>query len=75
MFSPEEIDRIIKAPREHERLEFKQAKQQFDLENLLRYCVALANEGGGLLLLGVTNTPPRKVVGTAAFPNIDKIKN
>lgn len=75
MFSAQDIDRIITAPREHERLEFKQAKQQFDTETLFKYCVALGNEGGGLLLLGITDSPPRRVVGTAAFPNIDKIKS
>jgi ATP-dependent DNA helicase RecG len=75
MFSAQDIDRITAAPREHERLEFKQAKQQFDTETLFKYCVALGNEGGGLLLLGITDSPPRRVVGTAAFPNIDKIKS
>jgi len=29
--------------------------------------VAMANEGGGYLVLGVANTPPRPVVGTQAF--------
>ena len=75
MLLPQDIDRIITAPREHERLEFKQAKNQFDTEELFKYCVALSNEGGGLLLLGVTDKPPRKVVGTAAFPNPDKVKS
>lgn len=75
MLSTQDIDQIISAPREHERLEFKQAKQQFDTETLFKYCVALGNEGGGLLLLGITNIPPRKVVGTSAFPNPDKIKS
>jgi len=28
---------------------------------------ALANEGGGILLLGVSDKPPRRVVGSAAF--------
>ena len=40
----------------------------------MRYCVALANEKGGHLILGVTDKPPRKVVGTNAFPNIGEIK-
>jgi len=71
----EDIDRLIAAPREHERLEFKEAKQQFGTADLFRYCVALGNEGGGLLLLGITNSPPRRVVGTSAFLNIDKIKS
>ena len=52
---------------EHQRLEFKEAKTQFDNRKLYKYCVALANEGGGHLLLGIEDQPPRKVVGTAAF--------
>jgi ATP-dependent DNA helicase RecG len=52
---------------EHQRLEFKEAKSQFDNRKLCKYCVALANEGGGTLLLGIEDQPPRKVVGTAAF--------
>ncbi|MFN9069910.1 MAG: helix-turn-helix domain-containing protein [Cyanobacteriota bacterium] len=32
------------------------------------YCVALANEGGGVLLLGIADKPPRQVVSTQAFP-------
>jgi len=52
---------------EHQRLEFKEAKAQFDNRKLCKYCVALANEGGGHLLLGIEDAPPRKVVGTAAF--------
>ncbi|SDF59541.1 ATP-binding protein [Desulfovibrio legallii] len=75
MLLAQDIDRIIAAPREHERLEFKEAKQQYDTETLFKYCVALSNEGGGLLLLGITDKQPRKVVGTAAFPNPDKIKS
>lgn len=31
------------------------------------YCVALANEGGGRMVLGVTDKLPRRVVGTKAF--------
>jgi ATP-dependent DNA helicase RecG len=52
---------------EHQNLEFKEAKNQFDNKKLYRYCVALANEGGGYLLLGIEDQPPRRVVGTAAF--------
>ncbi|MDB2687585.1 hypothetical protein N9Y42_10275, partial [Mariniblastus sp.] len=36
---------------------------------LYKYCVALANEGGGHLLMGIADKPPRPVVGTAAFNN------
>ncbi|MEQ8768629.1 MAG: ATP-binding protein [Planctomycetota bacterium] len=52
---------------EHQHLEFKEAKKQFDRMKLYAYCVALANEGGGVLLLGVADLPPRPVVGTEAF--------
>lgn len=52
---------------ETQRLEFKEAKTQFDNQKLYRYCVALANEGGGILLLGIADKPPRQVVGTQAF--------
>ena len=46
-----------------------EAKNQFDTRRLSEYCVALANEGGGVLLLGVADKPPRAIVGTHAFPN------
>ena len=65
--TPAQIDVWIKSPSEHQRLEFKEAKKQFDNHKLYKYCVALANEGGGILLMGVSDAPPRKVVGTAAF--------
>jgi ATP-dependent DNA helicase RecG len=65
--TPEQIDLWRQAPSEHQRLEFKEAKTQFDNRKLYEYCVALANEGGGHLVLGVADKPPRPVVGTQAF--------
>lgn len=65
--TPEQIDAWRAARSEHQNLEFKEAKNQFDNRKLCRYCVALANEGGGHLLLGIEDVPPRKVVGTSAF--------
>jgi ATP-dependent DNA helicase RecG len=65
----EQFDIWLKAPREIEALEFKEAKNQYDNTKLLRYCVAISNEGGGKLILGVTDAIPRQVVGTAAFNN------
>ena len=59
----------LTSPTETQILEFKQAKAQYSNKKLYRYCIALANEGGGKLILGVTDKPPRKVVGTAAFNN------
>jgi len=60
---------------EAEHLEFKKAEQNFASEDLFGYCVALSNEGGGNLILGITDKKPRNVVGTTCFPNIAKIKN
>ncbi len=48
-------------------VEFKEAKERFSFDELTDYCVALANEGGGKVILGVTDKRPRKVVGTKAF--------
>jgi len=49
------------------RLEFKEARTNFHFEELVKYCVALANEGGGKIIFGVSDARPRQVVGTAAF--------
>ncbi|HXE55929.1 MAG TPA: ATP-binding protein [Tepidisphaeraceae bacterium] len=64
-----QIDLWRSAASEHQRLEFKEARNQFDWEKLCEYCVALANEGGGHLLLGISDKPPRSVRGTTAFAN------
>lgn len=66
--TPEQID-IWRNASETQHLEFKEAKQQFDTTRLYKYCVALANEGGGNLILGVTDKPPRNIVGSDAFRN------
>lgn len=75
MLTPEEIDRLISCPHENEHLEFKEAKNQFDFDKLCRYCAAIGNEGGGELLLGITDKHPRQVVGTSSFPNIEKTQS
>ena len=68
--TPEQIDLWRQLPSETQRLEFKEAKNQYDTRKLHKYCVALANEGGGYLLLGIADKPPRAVVGTQAFADI-----
>lgn len=60
------------ADREAEHLEFKEAKNNYDFGKLVAYCSALANEGGGRMILGVTDRRPRRVVGTAACGNLEK---
>jgi ATP-dependent DNA helicase RecG len=62
--SPEQIDVWRAAPTEDQHLEFKEARRQYDYDSICEYCVAIANEGGGHLILGVKNAPPREVVGT-----------
>ena len=63
----EELEQLLQARSESEHVEFKEAKNNFHFEKLVDYCVALANEGGGRIVLGVTDKPPREVVGTQAF--------
>lgn len=60
--------------REDEHLEFKEAKNRFDFEDLVKYCAALANEGGGRIILGVADRLPRAVVGSRAFPDLERTK-
>jgi len=67
------LERWLTDP-EGECLEFKEAKTQFDSEKLTRYCVALANEGGGRIILGVSDKLPRHVVGTKAFRDLAALK-
>jgi ATP-dependent DNA helicase RecG len=67
--TPAQIDLWRRTPSEHQRLEFKEAKVQFDFGKLCKYCVAIANEGGGNLLFGIADKPPRAVVGTGAANN------
>lgn len=69
MTTPQQIDVWRSSPTEHARLEFKEAKTSFSLDKLYEYCVAIANEGGGHLVLGVADQPPRHIVGSAAFEN------
>ena len=52
---------------EGENFEFKEAKNRFSFEELAKYACALANEGGGRIILGVTDKRPRRVVGSRAF--------
>jgi len=72
--TPAQIDIWRSALSETPNLEFKEAKTQYDNEKLFEYCVAIANEGGGFLLLGISNIPPRPVVGTSAFFDPQKME-
>lgn len=69
----QQLEEILRHP-EGGRLEFKEAKGSFHFETLIKYAVALANEGGGKMVLGVTDAIPRRIVGTKAFHEIERTK-
>lgn len=64
--SENEIRRLL-ASLEDERLEFKEAKKSYPFDKLLKYCAAIANEGGGRIIFGVSDQRPRQIVGSLAF--------
>ncbi len=66
----DQIDRWRNERSETQRLEFKEAKNQYSKDKLYEYCVAIANEGGGHLVLGIRDQAPREVVGTHAFEDV-----
>lgn len=64
--SREQLQQWLAEP-EGNNIEFKEAKHNYHFEKLVDYCVALANEGGGKIIFGVTDRRPRQIVGTIAF--------
>jgi len=75
MSDPVKILEKLMASKEDEHLEFKEAKQNYHFEKLVKYCVALSNERGGKFILGVSDKRPRKVVGSQAFKNLERTKS
>ncbi|MEE9602604.1 MAG: ATP-binding protein, partial [Thermoguttaceae bacterium] len=65
---------LMELPTEMEWVEFKEAKQSIHFHDLGKYFSALSNEANikgkecGWFLLGVTNRPPRRIVGTQYRP-------
>jgi ATP-dependent DNA helicase RecG len=77
------VDRLRAEPEETEWLEFKEAKNDFHFDELGKYFSALSNEARlagrecGWLAFGVTNEPPRQVVGSgyrSQAPGLEKLK-
>jgi len=77
------LSELMALPAETEWVEFKEAKNNFHFDDLGKYFSALSNEANlkrqdyGWLVLGVTDRPPRKVVGTryrSNRPALDKLK-
>ena len=72
MYSSTDLDTLLHNYTEGEVLEFKEAKANFDSRDRSDYCAAIANMGGGKLLLGVTND--RRIIGTTVYEGtINKI--
>lgn len=70
----DDLNQILQAPKETAGLEFKAAKLQWSQDSLCEYAVAIANEGGGRLILGVADKAPRQIVGTSAFRDPDAVR-
>ncbi len=77
------LRKLISLPSETEWIEFKEAKSNFDLDDLGKYFSALSNEANlngqpsGWLVFGVTDRPPRQIVGTCyrqQKPGLEKLK-
>ena len=64
--SIEQLHQWLNEP-EGTNIEFKEATHNYHFDKLVEYCVALANEGGGKIILGVTDKRPRRIVGCTAF--------
>ncbi|MDR1051739.1 MAG: putative DNA binding domain-containing protein [Deltaproteobacteria bacterium] len=62
----EKIERLLNAP-EGEHYQFKEWKTKNSFKDALKICCALANCGGGKLVLGISDKRQRKVVGSTAF--------
>lgn len=60
--------------KEGEHIQFKEAKNRFDFGEAAKCCCALANDGGGKLVFGITDKRPRSVVGSAAFAQPERTR-
>ncbi len=67
------IENLLAAT-EGEHIQFKEAKTRFDSNETARICCALANCGGGQLVLGITDKRPRQVVGSNAFDQPERTR-
>ncbi|HWQ63072.1 MAG TPA: RNA-binding domain-containing protein [Methanospirillum sp.] len=82
-----ELERLLyefmELPSENEWLEFKEAKDSYDYDDIGKYFSALSNEANlhgkdaGWLIFGVTNKRPRRICGTgfrSTPPGLDRLK-
>ncbi len=77
------LEKLRRLPSETEWVEFKEAKNHIHFDDLGKYFSALSNEVNlkeldfGWLVLGISDQPPRKIVGTNYRPNrsaLDRLK-
>ena len=73
MYSSMTIEELLEA-QEGEHIQFKEAKNRFSFDEAAQCCCALSNCGGGKLIFGVTDERPRKVVGSLAFDQPERIR-
>ncbi|OHD21319.1 MAG: hypothetical protein A2Y38_11620 [Spirochaetes bacterium GWB1_59_5] len=72
--NPQDVHALLEQ-NESEHIEFKKAESSFDFDKLVEYAIALANECGGMIVLGITDKKPRLIVGTSAYlDDLAKIK-
>ncbi len=68
-----QLEELIES-KEGENLEFREARNNYHFDNLAKYCAALSNEGGGKILLGVSDKRPRRIVGSSAFKQPERTR-
>ena len=59
---------------EGENVEFKEAKNSYEFDNLAKYACALSNLCGDRVVFGITDKRPRKVVGSQAFEQPERTR-
>ncbi len=67
------VSELLEA-KEGEHIQFKEARNRFDFGEAAKCCCALANNGGGKLVFGVTDKRPRSVVGSKAFEQPERTR-
>jgi len=74
--TPESVARLEEwmIAKEGEHQEFKEAKNNFHFDELVKYACAIANEGGGRVIFGVSDSRPRRVVGSQAFEQPERTR-
>lgn len=73
MMDREYISELLEA-KEGEKVQFKEAKERFNFEEAVKICCALSNNGGGRLVLGISDKRPRRIVGSKAFEQPERTR-